>query len=191
MKKSTTTIETCRTELYLTLWNKGNKETFTYKVYVFTPKVPITIETAEKLVKQKHYFIPVSETDTPVDDLAWINDSIVLDIELGAHKMLRREITADEWYYSGCKVKSDAHSLVRNMHVYAVNATTYFKDSKSVIECTYHVISFRSLTSDSIKKQVVSEIDDRYVLLEMDMDNVQEEETTIYLSELQAYSIWC
>ena len=191
MKKSTTTIETCRTELFLTLWNKGNKETFTYKVYVFTPKAPITIETAEKLVKQKHYFIPVSETDTPVDDLAWINDSIVLDIEMGEHEWLRREITAHEWYYSGCKVKPAPYSLVRNMHVYAVNATTYIKDTKSVIECTYHVISFRSLTTGTIKKQVQSEIDDRYVLLEMDMDNVQEEETPIYLSEQQAYSIWC
>lgn len=191
MKKSTTTIETCRTELFLTLWNKGNKETFTYKVYVFTPKVPITIETAEKLVKQKHYFIPVSETDTSADDMAWLNDSIVLDIELGEHKWFRREITAHEWYYSGCKVKPAPYSLVRNMHVYAVNATTYFRESKSVIECTYHVMSFRSLTNDTIKKQIVSEIDDRYVLLEMDMDNVQEEETPIYISEQQAYSIWC
>lgn len=191
MKKSTTTIETCRTELYLTLWNKGNKETFTYKVYVFTPKVPITIETAEKLVKQKHYLIPLSETDTPTDDLAWINDSIVLDIELGGHKMFRRDITAYEWYYSGSKVKPASHSLVRNMHVYAVNATTYIKDSKSVIECTYHVMSFRSLTNETIKKQVVSEVSDRYVLLEMDMDNVQQEETPIYISELQAYGVWC
>ena len=180
MKKSTTTIETCRTELYLTVWNKAFKATYNQKVYVFTPKVPITIDTAEKLVKQKHYFIPLTETDTPAVDLANLNDSIVLDIELGAHKILRRELTADEWFYSGSKVKESPHSLVRNMHVYAVNATTYFKDSKSVIECTYHVISFRSLTNDTIKKQAVSEIDDRYVLLEMDMDNVHEEEIAIY-----------
>ena len=191
MKKSTTTIETCRTELYLTLWNKGNKETFTYKVYVFTPKAPITIETAEKLVKQKHYFILVSETDTHVDDMARLNDSILLDIELGQHKWLRREFTADEWYYSGSKVKPDAHSLVRNMHVYEVNATTYFRESKSVIECSYHVLSFRPLKTDTIKKQLESEIDDRYVLLEMDMDNTQHTEEAVYLSELQAYSVWC
>lgn len=191
MKKSTTTIETCRTELHLTLWNKGNKETFTYKVYVFTPKVPITIQTAEKLVKQKHYFIPLSETDTPVDDLAWLNDSVVLDIELGAHKMFSREITAEEWYYSGCKVKPATYSLVRNMHTYTVNVTAYSRTYKSVVEIQPTVKSFRSITNETIKKQVESEIDGTFVLLEIDLDNVNDEETPIYLSELQAYSIWC
>lgn len=191
MKKSTTTIETCRTELFLTVWDKGIKETYIQKVYVFTPKVPINIETAEKLVKQKHYIIPVSETDTPIEDIKRLGDAVVLDVELGDHLMLHREFTAHEWYYSGCKVKPATYSLARNMHVYAVNATTYFRDTKSVIECTYHVLSFRSLKTDTIKKQLESEIDDRYVLLEMDMDNMQHTDETIYLSELQAYSAWC
>lgn len=191
MKKSTTTIETCRTELFLTLWNKGNKETFTYKVYVFTPKVPITIETAEKLVKQKRYFIPLSETDTPTDVLAWINDSIVLYIELGEHKWLRRDITADEWYYSGCKVKSAPYSLVRNMHTYTVNVKAYNRTYKSVVEIQPTVNSFRPITNETIKKQIESEIDGTFVLLEIDLDNVYDVETPIYLSELQAFSIWC
>lgn len=190
MKKSTTTIETCRTELTLTLWNKGNKEVYRQKVYVFTPKAPITIETAEKLVKQKHYFITVSETETPIADLNWLNDSIVLDIELGEHRWLRREFTADEWSYSGLSVKSAPHSLVRNIHDYSVHVTEYNRNIKQVVESEYSVKSFRAITVDTIKKQVESEISDNSVLLEIDMDSMQEQEAPIYLSESSAYSLW-
>lgn len=190
MKKSTTTIETLRTELTLTLWNKGSKETYRQKVYVFTPKAPITIEAAEKLVKQKRYFIPVSETDTPIEDLAWLNDSIVLDIEMGEHKWLRREITVDEWFYSGYIVKPTSYSLVRNMHVYSVHVTEYNRNIKRVVESDYNVKSFRAITDDTIKKQVESEISDNSVLLEIDMDSMQERECPIYLSENSAYSLW-
>lgn len=189
MKKSTTTIETCRTELTLTLWDKGNKETYKQTAYVFTPKVPITIETAEKLVKQKHYLLSLSTTLE--EDYERLNDSIVLDIALGGHTCLRREFTADEWYYSGCAVKPLQWNLVRNVHNYTVTATVYDRDSKSVIEKIYFVKSFRSLKTDTIKKQVESEIDGRCVLLEMDTDNVKEEEIPIYVRELSAYSCWC
>lgn len=189
MKKSTTTIETCRTELTLTLWNKVHKETYQQTVYVFTPKMPITIETAEKLVKQKHYLLALSTTMQ--EDYARLNDSIVLDIELGRHTCLRREFTADEWYYSGCAVKPLQWNIVRNVHTYTVTATVYNRYSKSVSDKIYFVKSFRSIKTDTIKKQVESEIDERYVLLEMDMDNVKEEEIPIYVRELNVYSCWC
>lgn len=191
MKKSTTTIETCRTELTLTLWNKGNKETFKYKVYVFTPKAPITIDTAEKLVKQKRYFIPLSETTTPVDDLAWLNDSIVLDIEMGGRSWLDRELTADEWYSLGGQYATDKYALGRNIHIFNVKVTLYDKLAKKVTTgLVFSVRSFRPLTTDSIVKYVKSHITTYEVLLDIDTECISHAVHKYYISEEQAYIPW-
>lgn len=191
MKEPTTKIATTRTSLTLTVWCKGDREVYNIPVYVFTPKAPITIEEANKLVSKKHYYVPLTTTEEISRRESILADSVLLEVTMGEHRWLEQEMTASEWYMKSDPYVSDEYYLVRNFHHYTLSVTLYDRSQKKVLtdEC-FAVRSFRPLTLETITKQVQHRVPQGCTLLEIDTSSVKDNEQPRYMSEACAYQIW-